>query len=385
MLTLRETLSTIWDMDAGFPAVDLAPNTSLLPPWGLPPITSLTAVSGTSTCMVQSDGTVRPRVLVTWSALTDPRVAQNGYVEVRYWRSGDSSNQYQTARALGYDAQIFLDGVVDKAQYIITARSVSAVTVGNWCPQITHIVDGKTVAPSNVTGLSQLIVYGAVFLTWNLPSDLDYARTELRIGASWAAGTPLTGSIPTTVRGTQYLWAWPALGSYTVWAKHYDTSGNASATAASVAVTVDARINLHDAVTASASAVSITTPKHTPDGTAWRTLIASMSYTPTQNCQAVLLATGSGSYTTSSGNDTAVFLGAFQESTLDPTHFLSGYVVRTPVGVSTGWSFAISDSITVSLTAGVAYTFNYYGADWASGDTCTVDNLLLRLDVLKGV
>jgi len=50
--------------------------------------------------------------------------------------------------------------------------------------------------------------------------------------------------LTTYVRGVGYLWAWPALAAYTTWAAHYDTSGNASATPASVSFTVDGTINL---------------------------------------------------------------------------------------------------------------------------------------------
>ena len=243
-LTLQETDPSIYDMDAAFSASDVAPNTSMPVPWGLPPITSLSASSGDATLLRQADGTVVPQVSATWDALSDSRVTQGGYVEIRYWRMGDLSTTYQTVRVSGGDSQALLNGVRAGSMYLLTARSVSVVTQGPWCSQITVTASGKTTAPDNVSGLAATVVYGAVFIAWNLSSSVDYAQTELRRGASWAAGTPISGSIATKVRGVNYLWAWPAQGSYTIWAVHYDSSGNPSATPTSVALTIDAGINL---------------------------------------------------------------------------------------------------------------------------------------------
>jgi len=244
-LTLRETAAAIWDMDAGFPAVDLAPNTSMPRPWGLPTVLGLAAESDDTTILVQQDGTVLPRMLVTWDAVTDERITIGGFIDIRYGRMGDAADTYQTVRVAGTETRAYLNGIHD-AGYLVSARTVSTVTVSDWSPQVQCNTAGKTDPPSDVSGLAAVQTGGAVLVTWSLPTDADYATTELRRGTDWATGVPLTGAStpPTTIRGTLYHWAWPAFGSYTIWAKHHDSSGNVSATAHSASVTVNDGINI---------------------------------------------------------------------------------------------------------------------------------------------
>jgi hypothetical protein len=238
-LTLRETDPSIWDMDAGFPAQDLAPNTSLPVPWGLPVPASLAAVSGASTYLQQSDGSVTPRVLVSWDSIADSRVLVGGAVEVRYWRSSDSANQYQTRMATGSDTSCFLDGVQDGENYVLMARSVSTVTVSNWSAQITHTVDAKTAAPINVAGAAYTLGSGRVHITWTSDStDSDYKLTEVRVGSTWAGGA-LLGQ----VKGTFLDWTtFSGSGTSTIWLAHQNTSGVYSVSPASLSVTIDGSV-----------------------------------------------------------------------------------------------------------------------------------------------
>lgn len=62
---------------------------------------------------------------------------------------------------------------------------------------------------------------------------------EVRVGASWAAGTRI-------YRGPadRFTWPWPAQGAYTLRAKWIDSSGNESATDATLSLTVDDRIGI---------------------------------------------------------------------------------------------------------------------------------------------
>jgi hypothetical protein len=258
-LVLQETDPSIWDMDASFSKVDPAPNTLLPSPWGLP-VPSITATSsGDAALLRQADGTVLPRISVSWGAINDARVS---YIEFRYWRLGDSIDSYQQARAQAGDTQIFLSGVRSGSTYAIIARTVSVVTKSGWSVQKTQVAQGKSVPPPDVANLTATEVYGAVNISWDEPAFADYAQTELRIGSSWAAGTPLRGTQPTVVRGTSYHWAWPALGAYTIWAVHYDTSGNASTHPQSTAVTVDVSINLGTGQLGSNAATNVYAAPH---------------------------------------------------------------------------------------------------------------------------
>jgi hypothetical protein len=383
-LTLQATDPSVWNMDAAFTALPINPNTLMPQPWGIPQLTNLVANSGDSTLIRQADGTVVPQIQVTWDAITDSRVLQGGYVEIRYWRMGDSADTYSTIKALGTDTQAFLPGVRVGSQYVIVARAASVVTQSLWTAQIFATASGKSNPPANVTSLTATEVYGAIILTWDQPTNFDYQRTELRQGASWAAGVPLLGSLPTYVRGVHYSWAWPAQGSYTVWAVHYDRSGNASATPASVAVTVDAGINIHDGQVQTATAVSITKAKHTPDGETFRDNIVSITYTPTQNCTAVLAVSGTASYTTGAANPFAqirggIYIAGSFSSGVDCflRYINAGNAQADFTGVYGSQSFA--------LTGGTSYTFKFLVCKWDTTDTATINNIEMRLDVIKGV
>jgi len=89
--------------------------------------------------------------------------------------------------------------------------------------------------PGNVLGLAASGGAGAGRITWTPNTEGDYAETELRLGASWAAGTLLA-----RIKGSSYPWTIATPGTYTLWVKHVDQLGNESATAATVSVTVDA-------------------------------------------------------------------------------------------------------------------------------------------------
>ena len=131
-LTLQATDPSIWNMDAGFSATPIAPNTSMPVPWGLPLVTNLAATSGDATLLRQADGTSVPQILVTWDPISDSRVLQGGYVEIRYWRMGDSGDTYSTIKALGTDTQAYLPDVRNASQYVIIARTASVVTQSGW-------------------------------------------------------------------------------------------------------------------------------------------------------------------------------------------------------------------------------------------------------------
>jgi hypothetical protein len=88
--------------------------------------------------------------------------------------------------------------------------------------------------PGAVTGLAAGGGPGAGRITWTPNTEGDYSETELRLGASWAAGTLLA-----RIKGSTYPWTIATAGSYTVWAKHLDALGNESTNAVSVVVTVD--------------------------------------------------------------------------------------------------------------------------------------------------
>ena len=229
-LTLKETSASITQMDASFLAQGWAANTNLPTPWAVADVGTLTIASGTAELMRQADGTVVSRMRVTWTQVADAAVVQNGQIEVQY-RKSDETGAWTSIVVPGNETQCITSEVEDGIIYIVRARAKTSVAVGDWCAQVEASIVGKTSAPSNVTGLANSNTDTSINLSWNACTDADYSDTELREGVSWAAGGLL-------FKGDACKWSAVGVPSatYTVWAKHFDTSGNESAAAAGLSV-----------------------------------------------------------------------------------------------------------------------------------------------------
>lgn len=249
-LQLKETSSTTWALGTSFAASDPAPNTLLPSPWAVPSVTSLACASGTTELQLQADGTVNSTIKVTWATITDRYITESGGgVEVRYGLGSAPESQWRSVLAPEGVAQVRLTDVQDGRIYMVKARAYTTITKGPWTPVVAHLVVGKSAAPSNVAGLTAIVVQGGVQVSWTPSAELDYADSDLRIGATWSSATPL-------FRGTAntYTWPWPAAGSYTLSIKHRDSTGNVSSAASTVAVTVDAAMQVQWANEARTSA-----------------------------------------------------------------------------------------------------------------------------------
>ncbi len=232
--TLRETASTIYAWAYGeATTVDPAPDTDLPSPYARPAAPAALAVaSGTSHLLQQADGTIVSRTSVTWTASAEPFVQQGGGVEVQWSASGEDGWQ-SLPRLPGDAAQAYIAPLPDGQAIVVRVRAVNGVGVRGAWAYASHVVLGKSAAPSTVSGLAATAQPGGVLLAWTASPELDHAETELRHGASWAAGTLIYKG-----RAASVVWPWPAGGTYTVWAKHRDTSGNESGSAVSLGVTV---------------------------------------------------------------------------------------------------------------------------------------------------
>lgn len=235
-LTLKETDPSIWTLSASYSGVVIPPQTLFPSPWKVPAVTGLTCASGTNQLLKQADGTILSRVLVTWTSITDAFVTDGtGGVEVRWGLAGTAESTWQSVEQGEARSQLWLDrGIKDGSIIAVKARAFNALQRGPWCTPITHQVIGKTAAPSNVSGLTATQVPGGVQITWTPATDIDYQETELRYGASWGAGTRIFKGA-----AAAFLWIWPAFTTYTIYAKHRDTTGNESASASTVSITVD--------------------------------------------------------------------------------------------------------------------------------------------------
>ena len=230
-ITLKETAAAITQMDSVFSAQGYASNTNLPTPWKVASVGALTITSGTAELMAQADGTIVSRMRVSWTQVADAGVVQNGQIEVQY-RQADSSGAWTSLVVPGNETTVVTSEVVDLSSYIVRARARTSVAVGDWSQQVWSQVIGKTDLPVNVAGLAATGTNSSIILTWTDSTDADYASTTIKYGASWAAGTTIFIGAANT-----FTWSGPASGTYQFWAKHQDTSGNSSLTAATVGLT----------------------------------------------------------------------------------------------------------------------------------------------------
>jgi hypothetical protein len=157
---------------------------------------------------------------------------------VRWLRPG--TDEWMITRATGDALGVYITDVHDGDVLSIEAWPENSLGAVGAKSLLKHVVLGKTEVPSNVSGLTATKVTNGVRIDWTACPDIDYDETELRRdGTGWSDASPLVGSVSMGISGNSYLWV-PAAGTYTIRAKHIDTSGNESATAASTSITVSA-------------------------------------------------------------------------------------------------------------------------------------------------
>jgi hypothetical protein len=230
LLTLKETAAAIYQPDASFSAQGYAANTTLPNPWEIDPPTISSIASSTAQLLVMADGTIVPRVLVTWDAITDFSVTQSGHVEVQWQVPGAAL--WNSVVVPATETQAYLVDVRDQLTILIRARTRNAIAVSDWSLQKSHEVIGKTEPPENVTNFFM----AGSRLTWTAVSDVDLAGYRLRFhygtNLDWGTAAPLhTGLITSSPFD---LTARPS-GAVTILIKAVDTSGNESVAATTVA------------------------------------------------------------------------------------------------------------------------------------------------------
>ncbi len=233
-LTLQEDGASVWDL-ADAADADPNPNTDLPNPWVVAPLTGLAAASGGSHVLRQADGTIVPRVWVSWNAVTDAYVADgSGYIVVRWLRPG--STTWQRLQTTGDETGVYIVGPKEGDRLTIEAYAVNGIGARGGSVFIAHTVAGKATAASNVSGFTSSVSNGVIVWAWNRCQDADYGSTEIRSSnADWGST-----SVEPLFRGKANAWneVVTTAATYTRYAKHIDQSGNVSATAASRAQVV---------------------------------------------------------------------------------------------------------------------------------------------------
>lgn len=230
-ITAQEDIAASYD-SADATDADPAPNTGLPDPGTVDTPMLQPPASGNAELIRHADGTILPRVLVTWlPTVTLYMQGPGARTDVSWRRTTDDA--WTDTRVPAGETQTYLSGMREGDMLVITVRHVNSFGAASKWVAMGHSVVGKTAAPSAVSGLAAASVTGGVRVSWTLCQDIDYDATEVRIGLSWASATRVVRA-----RTDQYLWSWPSPGVFQIWAAHLDTSGNYSVPV-SIPVTVD--------------------------------------------------------------------------------------------------------------------------------------------------
>lgn len=193
-------------------------------------ITNLSEVPATPTGLVLSESLysyqaqVRAMVSVSWLPVT-------GATRYRLlWRK-DNGNFTEAVTTLNdFEIRDITPGVFNVRVYALNALGKPSANYA----EVTQTAYGKTAPPADVTGFTAAIDANiGVVLQWAKVADLDLAGYEIRVGASWAAGSFVAQVQATTLKVGTVSGA-----SQTYWVKALDTSGSYSANAASATATI---------------------------------------------------------------------------------------------------------------------------------------------------
>lgn len=111
----------------------------------------------------------------------------------------------------------------------VMVRSQNGLGITSLAAEASLMLTGVGSVPVDVTGLQASQVQAGVRIAWNPFTASNAGETELRTGASWAAGTPLWRG-----RASGYTMVAPTAGAYTVWAKHRDLTGRLESASAAM-------------------------------------------------------------------------------------------------------------------------------------------------------
>lgn len=236
-LVLQEEASAVYDWNFGdAAAIDAAPDTNLPDPFDTD-LESVTVTSGTADLFRQGDGTIVPRAHLRWTAPANPFLK---YYEIQSARLDSSPTQWVDAPDVAAPAiEGYAHPVEDGIAYDFRVRVVT--TLGNegaWVYVRNHTVIGKTADPSDVTGFTAVQQGGLVVMGCNAVADKDLDTIEIRYHDEGEDDYDDASPFTNILRGETVTSKALPPGTWELLAKAKDTSGNYSANAARVTITV---------------------------------------------------------------------------------------------------------------------------------------------------
>jgi len=245
LLSAHEVEVEVREYQAAAYALDSQAQPAIVPATNLPnPHTvtapaGLTLASGTSELFVAGDGTIHTRLRVHWVLPADTFVRNGGRAEIQFQEFAGSPSEWSPSH--------FVDGslnfahvapVDDGRQYEVRVRFENSLGVKSaFTVAGPHTIVGKTALPADVTGFSAVQQGAVALFGCDRVTDADLDSVEIRYGAtagSWSDGVPLVNIL----RGETSTSAGLPSGAWDVLAKAKDTSGNYSANAARISITV---------------------------------------------------------------------------------------------------------------------------------------------------
>jgi hypothetical protein len=229
-VVLQESDPSIFDWStAEEGTADAAPNTGAVDIRDVP---TPAGVVVTNSNIVQPDGTVVPRVKVTWDLPTNPWVLRAGFAHVEYKRTADVAWLIWNARLRG-DANL---------EYILDVQAGDEVQVrvrfenyyrvpGPYCAPVAITVGSDVTGPAAPTGLAAAPAPGGIRLSWadnTTDDDFDYFRVYRRLAS---AANDIAGATQVFAgRVTDWTDVIVTVGTeYRYWVRGVDQSGNLSA------------------------------------------------------------------------------------------------------------------------------------------------------------
>ena len=162
----------------------------------------------------------------SWVSIADSNLNITPGTDGSKWTLLSEDTPWSTPALVPAGQQILIEHVEAGTVYDIQLRYVyEDGSFSPWSVQTAYTVLGQVTLPPDVTGLTATnSLVGKITLKWNAVTMPNLREYEIRVGASWAAGTFVGRSRTTTFKTDPQ-----ASGSYTFWVGVLDTSGNYSA------------------------------------------------------------------------------------------------------------------------------------------------------------
>jgi hypothetical protein len=220
-LTLRGTAQEAFEWNSGEEVpYEPSPVSTLPNPFIILNPTNLVLTSNSTTVVVAADGTIVPRLLVSWTPSTDAFVLSGGFYQIQYRVHGVSA-WLDWDRVPGTQSFDYITNVVSGVQYDVRIRSVNSLPLANpnWLTNSAGTnIAGAPAAPSDVVSLQATAMPVAIRVDWDNPTDTNFGYTVVYISTVndfstatvWFIGLSTETTIPNLVSGTTlYIWAKP--------------------------------------------------------------------------------------------------------------------------------------------------------------------------------